>query len=87
VCDDDLEEEPRSSSQYSFDLGGGCVVDAKAGGNATRRMNHSSSCPTVRATIVNHRGVRKICMRARVDIASNTELTFDYGRGFSKYLK
>ena len=44
-------------------------------------MNHSDS-PNVCATVVNHRGVRKVCMRAKGDIAQGTELTFSYGRAF-----
>eukprot|EP01047_Picozoa_sp_COSAG01_P090628 COSAG01_NODE_22434_length_855_cov_19.399471_1_plen_42_part_10 len=40
MCDDELEGTDRAASQYIFNLGGGCVVDALRGGNATRRMNH-----------------------------------------------
>jgi SET domain-containing protein len=64
-------------------MGGGWVVVALRGrGNATRRMNHSEDSPNVCATVVNHRGVRKVCMRTKADIAQGTELTFSYGRAF-----
>eukprot|EP01049_Picozoa_sp_SAG25_P011859 SAG25_NODE_1506_length_2873_cov_4.714492_2_plen_60_part_00 len=55
-------------------------MDALRGGNATRRMNHCDDSPNVCATVVNHRGVRKVCMRAKADIAKGTELTFSYGK-------
>jgi SET domain-containing protein len=57
------------------------VVDAMRMGNQTRRVNHSDE-PNVGGMVVNHRGVRKVCMRAKVDIARDTELTFDYGTQF-----
>eukprot|EP01047_Picozoa_sp_COSAG01_P051363 COSAG01_NODE_5294_length_4352_cov_12.531860_3_plen_148_part_00 len=82
LCDDELDGTARAASQYVFSLGGGCVVDALRGGNATRRMNHSEDSPNVCATVVNHRGVRKVCMRAKANIAKGTELTFSYGRAF-----
>jgi SET domain-containing protein len=59
------------------------VVDAMAMGNATRRMNHSGS-PNMVATVVNHRGVRRVCLRAKVAIPRDTELTFDYGKSYHR---
>jgi SET domain-containing protein len=68
---------------YVFSLGDGFAVDARAMGNKIRRMNHSES-PNVRAKIINHRGVRKVCMYSCCDIAQHDEMCFDYGPEFSK---
>jgi SET domain-containing protein len=77
----DLETTERRDSEYVFCLGDGFAVDARPMGNKTRRMNHSTS-PNVRANVVNHRGVRKVCMYALHDIAQHAELVFDYGPWF-----
>lgn len=77
--------QAREASQYIFDLGGGCVVDAMRMGNQTRRMNHSEQ-PNVGGMVVNHRGVRKVCIRAKVDIPKGNELTFNYGTQFRTQL-
>jgi SET domain-containing protein len=82
LCDNELEGTARAASQYVFDLGGGCVVDAMAMGNATRRINHDAEAPNISSVVVNHYGVRKVCMYAKVDINRAAELTFDYGRTF-----
>jgi hypothetical protein len=57
-------------------------VDAMAKGNATRRINHDADAPNISSMVVNHYGVRKVCMYAKIDIPRDTELTFDYGRTF-----
>ena len=54
-------------------------------GNQTRRMNHSEQ-PNVGGMVVNHRGVRKVCIRAKVDIPKGNELTFNYGTQFRTQL-
>ena len=58
------------------------MVDAMAKGNATRRINHDAEAPNISSVVVNHYGVRKVCMYAKVDIDRAAELTFDYGRTF-----
>jgi SET domain-containing protein len=73
----------RAKSEYLWDLGEGLAVDAQRLGNATRRINHSDT-PNVRAVIVNHRGIRKVCMYARASIAQGAELSVDYGAGFKR---
>eukprot|EP01051_Picozoa_sp_SAG22_P004163 SAG22_NODE_216_length_14937_cov_51.622995_6_plen_82_part_00 len=50
-------------------------------GNKTRRMNHSER-PNVSATVVNHRGVRKVCMYARRRVDRGEEHCIDYGPHF-----
>ena len=64
---------------YVFDLGDGLVINGLRMGNATRRANHSSK-PNMRAMIVNHCGVRKVCFYALMPLAKDVELTFDYGK-------
>jgi SET domain-containing protein len=66
-----------------WDLGEGFSVDAQRLGNATRRINHSDA-PNVRAIVVNHHGVRRVCMYARMAIAQGTELSVDYGPSFKR---
>ena len=61
------------------------MVDAMRMGNQTRRMNHSEQ-PNVGGMVVNHRGVRKVCIRAKVDIPKGNELTFNYGTQFRTQL-
>jgi hypothetical protein len=83
ICDDERERKcRRHRSQYIFALGDGLAVDAMPKGNPTRRINHCSSSPNTRVVIVNHRGVRKVCVYATEEIATNTELCFDYGAKF-----
>ena len=86
LCEDQIEGTSRAESAYLFDLGDGLVVDAERMGNATRRMmwNHNAGSPNVSSTVVNHRGVRKVCMHANVHVKKGTELTFDYGKLFTK---
>ena len=58
--------------------GDGLLVDALRMGNSTRRMNHSSDDPNVVAKVVNHHGVRKVCMYAARLVRRGEELLFDY---------
>ena len=70
----------RRDSEYIFDLGNQFAVDARAKGNKTRRINHADTPhANVRANVINHFGVRKVCMYAARDIDENVELLFDYG--------
>eukprot|EP01052_Picozoa_sp_SAG31_P041867 SAG31_NODE_6470_length_2005_cov_1.936516_1_plen_89_part_00 len=63
VTRSEAEADMRRGSEYLFDLGGGCVVDAHRMGNATRRINHAKAAvANVEAKIVNHFGVRKACL-------------------------
>ena len=76
----DLESPERRDSEYIFDLGNQYAVDARAKGNRTRRINHADTPhANVRANVINHFGVRKVCMYAARDIDENVELLFDYG--------
>jgi len=76
----------RAESQFVFDLGDGFAVDAQRVGNRLRRANHCGISPNVRAQVVNHRGVRKVCMYAAAAVAVHEELLFDYGPLFSESL-
>jgi SET domain-containing protein len=76
----------RAESQFVFDLGDGFAVDAQRVGNRLRRANHCGVSPNVRAQVVNHRGVRKVCMYAAAAVAAHEELLFDYGPLFSESL-
>jgi SET domain-containing protein len=82
LCEDQVDGTPRVTSEYLFDLGEGFVVDAERMGNKIRRLNHSDSSPNVSSIVVNHHGVRKVCMYAKCDIPKDAELTFNYGKGF-----
>eukprot|EP01046_Picozoa_sp_COSAG06_P061443 COSAG06_NODE_13481_length_1253_cov_2.101386_2_plen_112_part_00 len=78
----DLEsrEAGDRGSAYIFDLGDGFAVDARPKGNKTRRMNHADGpLANVRANVINHYGIRKVCMYAAREIAAHDELLFDYG--------
>ena len=35
--------------------------------------------PTVRGLVLNHRGVRKVCLYSKTRVAAGEELTMDYG--------
>ena len=76
----DLESPERRDSEYIFDLGDQFAIDARAKGNKTRRINHADTPhANVRANVINHFGIRKVCMYAARDIIENEELLFDYG--------
>eukprot|EP01043_Picozoa_sp_COSAG02_P050896 COSAG02_NODE_5287_length_4470_cov_1.463052_4_plen_123_part_00 len=76
----DLESPERRDSEYIFDLGDQFAVDARSKGNKTRRLNHADTPhANVRANVINHFGIRKVCMYAARDINENEELLFDYG--------
>ena len=76
----DLESPERRDSEYIFDLGSQFAIDARGKGNKTRRVNHADTPhANVRANVINHFGIRKVCMYAARDINENEELLFDYG--------
>ena len=76
-------DSERATSEYLWDLGEGFAVDAQRLGNATRRINHSDT-PNVRAIVVNHRGVRKVCMYTGMAIDQGIALSVDYGQSFKR---
>jgi hypothetical protein len=79
VLDDEIEGTDRDCSEYLFSLGVGFSVDAQRMGNKTRRMNHASGAnANVSSQVVNHYGVRKVVMRAKMAIKAGDELRFDY---------
>ena len=82
MLDDEIEGTDRERSEYLFGLGDGLSVDAQPMGNKTRRMNHASGAKAnVNSQVVNHRGVRKVVMRAKSAIEAGAELLFDYMHG------
>eukprot|EP01047_Picozoa_sp_COSAG01_P005328 COSAG01_NODE_181_length_22873_cov_12.951392_6_plen_307_part_00 len=83
VLDDEIDGTDRRNSQYLFGLGGGFSVDAHRQGNKTRRINHAfGPQANVRSQIVNHHGIRKIVLTAKVAIPAGDELRFDYGADY-----
>jgi hypothetical protein len=81
VIDKASVRKRQGQSEYLFDLGGGLTIDASCQGNLTRFMNHSDA-PNVQATVINHRGIRRVVFHAIAVIEAGVELCYDYGTAF-----